>query len=67
MLKQLVVALHHLIHVGKIGSAERLDKDGKPDTHREGAYTDGEIEFVWEKTCDTILRGQIRWRKIALQ
>ena len=53
--------------VGKIGSAERLDKDGKPDTHREGAYTDGEIEFEWEKTCDTILRGQIKWRKIALQ
>ena len=45
------------------GSAERLTADGLPDTHRDGTYTDGRIEFTWVPTCDTVLRGQIKWIK----
>ena len=48
---------------GGAGSAERLTPDGLPDTHRDGTCTDGRIEFVWEPTCDTVLRGQIKWIK----
>ena len=51
---------------GGTGSDERLDAEGKPDTHRDGSYTNGVIEFTWEPTCDTVLRGQIRWFKQTL-
>ena len=50
-------------HAGGTDSAERLTADGAPDTHRNGAYTDGRIEFEWEPTCDTVVRGQIKWIK----
>ena len=48
---------------GGTGSTERLAPDGSPDTHRTGAFTDGLIEFDWVPTCDTVLRGAIKWTK----
>lgn len=50
-------------HAGGADSAERLTAEGQPDTQRDGTYTDGRIEFLWVPTCDTVLRGQIKWLK----
>ena len=46
--------------------ARGSDRDGSPDTHRTGAFTDGLIEFDWTPTCDTVLRGAIKWTKQKL-
>jgi hypothetical protein len=48
---------------GGTGSTERLTIDGLPDTHRDGSFSDGKIEFTWVPTCDTVLRGEIKWIK----